>query len=61
MLLDKAGIKYDDYDAYENQELAKKLYVSTAPTLLVPKGDGNFSVYANVSEIKGWIEGKNEW
>jgi ribonucleoside-triphosphate reductase len=61
MLLDKAGIKYDDYDAYENQELAKKLCVSSAPTLLVPKGDGNFSVYANVSEIKGWIEGKNEW
>ena len=55
MLLDKAGLDYEAIDAEENKELTIRFGITKAPTLLVPNGEG-FDVYANVSEIKGYIE-----
>jgi ribonucleoside-triphosphate reductase len=57
MLLDKARIKYTVIDAEEEPELAQKLGVQKAPTLLVPTKSG-VKVYDNASEIKRFIEGK---
>ena len=57
MLLDKARIKYTVIDAEDNAELAQKLGVQKAPTLLVPT-KGGIKVYDNASEIKRFIEGK---
>ena len=57
MLLDKAKIKYEVVDAEENPELATKLGVKKAPTLLVPTKQG-VEVYDNASEIRRYIEGR---
>lgn len=57
-LLADANIQVTIYDAYENQELAKKLGIFKAPTLLVPQVDGTYKTYGNVSLIKGWIESR---
>lgn len=57
-LLADANIQVTIYDAYENQELAKKLGIFKAPTLLVPQVDGTYKTYDNVSLIKGWIESR---
>ena len=59
MLLDKAGIKYNNVLAEENVELAKKFGVRKAPTLFVPNGDG-YDIYDNASLIKGWIESRKD-
>ena len=60
MLLEKAGIQYQNIDAEENIELARKFKVRKAPTLFVPKGDGEYDVYDNASLIKGWIESRKD-
>ncbi len=57
-LLADAHIDVTIYDAYENQELANKLGILKAPTLLVPQDDGSYKVYDNASLIKGWIESR---
>ena len=56
MLLDKANIKYIPIDAEEQKELTKKFAIRKAPTLLVPKQDGTYETYDNVSLIKKYIE-----
>ncbi len=56
MLLDKAAIKYVTIDAEEQKELTKKFAIRKAPTLLVPKQDGTYETYDNVSLIKKYIE-----
>ncbi len=53
-LLDRAGIPYTPVDATEQPDLAARLGVRQAPTLVV-NGDGEAEKYRGVSEIKGWI------
>lgn len=55
MLLDKAGIKYENIDAASNKELTMSFGITKAPTMLVPDGD-SFDVYDNASQISGWIK-----
>ena len=59
MLLEKAGIKYNNIDAEENIDLTRKFGVRKAPTLFVPNGDG-YDMYDNASLIKGWIESRKD-
>ena len=54
-LLDKAGISVNEIMAYENEDLAIKLGVRQAPTL-VAVVDGAAEKYSGVSEIKKFIE-----
>ena len=54
-LLDKAGISVNEIMAYENEDLAIKLGVRQAPTL-VAVVDGATEKYSGVSEIKKFIE-----
>ncbi|MBE6771881.1 MAG: ribonucleoside triphosphate reductase [Ruminococcaceae bacterium] len=54
-LLDKAGISVEEIMAYENEDLAVKLGVRQAPTLVVVSG-GETVKYAGVAEIKKFIE-----
>ncbi len=53
--LAKAGIAVNEVMAYENQDLAVKLGVKQAPTLVVVSG-GAFDKFAGVSEIKKFID-----
>ena len=55
MLLDKAGIPYQNIDAVSNKDLTESFGIKQAPTLIVPEGDG-FKTYENASLIKGFIE-----
>ena len=55
MLLDKAGIPYQNIDAVSNKELTESFGIKQAPTLIVPEGNG-FKTYENASLIKGFIE-----
>lgn len=57
MLLDKAGIKYKQIDAYENKELTNEFKVKKAPTMFVPNNNDSYDVFDNVSDIKKYIEG----
>ena len=57
MLLDKAGIKYKQIDAYENKELTNEFKVKKAPTMFVPNKNDSYDVFDNVSDIKKYIEG----
>jgi len=57
MLLDKAGVEYEALLANENAELATKLEIKQAPTLVVIAGD-MYDKYVGVSEIKKYIENK---
>ncbi len=54
-LLDKAGISVNEIMAYENEDLAIKLGVRQAPTL-VAVVDGVAEKYSGVAEIKKFIE-----
>ncbi len=54
-LLDKAGISVNEIMAYENEDLAIKLGVRQAPTL-VAVADGAAEKYSGVAEIKKFIE-----
>ena len=54
-LLDKASISVNEVMAYENEDLAIKLGVRQAPTLVVVN-DGAFEKYSGVAEIKKFIE-----
>ncbi|MBQ2694656.1 MAG: ribonucleoside triphosphate reductase, partial [Clostridia bacterium] len=54
-LLGKAGIEVQELMAYENEELAMKLGVRQAPTLVVVSG-GEAENYAGVAEIKKFID-----
>ena len=54
-LLNTAKVAYKELDAYENAELAKKLGISEAPTLLVPNSN-TYDVFNNPSDIKKYIE-----
>ena len=56
MLLAKAGIEVEVYDATENTELAKKYGVTKAPTMFVQQ-KGETLKLENVSDIKKYIEG----
>ncbi len=53
--LDKAGIAVQEIMAYENEELAIKLGVRQAPTLVVVS-NGEAEKYSGVAEIKKFIE-----
>lgn len=55
-MLAKANIEYKNIDAEDNKDLSIKFNIKQAPTLLVPKEDGNFDVYDNPSAIKAFIE-----
>ncbi|MBR6787287.1 MAG: ribonucleoside triphosphate reductase, partial [Clostridia bacterium] len=55
MLLDKAGISYEKIDAEEHAGLTREYGVQQAPTLAVISG-GQTTLYANASNIKGFIE-----
>ncbi|MBQ2393855.1 MAG: hypothetical protein II303_06755 [Alistipes sp.] len=54
-LLDKAGISVQEIMAYENEDLAIKLGVRQAPTL-VAVSNGAAEKYSGVAEIKKFIE-----
>ena len=58
-LLDKAGISVNEILAYENEDLAIKLNVRQAPTLVVVSG-GEFEKFAGVAEIKKFIEASKD-
>jgi ribonucleoside-triphosphate reductase len=53
-LLDKAGVAYDKLLADENAELATKLGIKQAPTLVISDG-ANVTKYAGVSDIKKFL------
>jgi len=55
MLLDKAGIPYEKIDAEEHAGLTREYGVQQAPTLAVIS-NGQTVLYANASNIKGFIE-----
>ena len=57
LLLDKAGVSYEVLLASENVDLANKLEVKQAPTLITLAGD-MYNKYVGVSEIKKYIESK---
>ncbi len=54
-VLDKAGVSYEKLLANENAELATKLGVKQAPTLVIIK-DGEASKYHGVSDIKKLLQ-----
>ena len=54
-LLEKAGIAYENIYANENEDMAKAYDIVTAPTLVVPDGDG-VKRLKGVSEIRKYIE-----
>ncbi len=54
-LLEKAGIAYENIYANENEDMAKAYDIVTAPTLVVPEGDGVRRL-KGVSEIRKYIE-----
>ena len=56
--LAKAGIAVNEVMAYENQDLAVKLGIKQAPTLVVVSG-GAFEKYAGVADIKKFIDSAN--
>ena len=53
--LSKAGIVVNEVMAYENQDLAVKLGIKQAPTLVAVAG-GEFEKYAGVADIKKFID-----
>ena len=55
MFLDKAKIKYTTVIATENKELAIKLDIKQAPTLVVINGD-SIEKIVNVSNIRAFAE-----
>jgi ribonucleoside-triphosphate reductase len=54
-MLEDAGIAYEKIDADEAPELVAQFGIRQAPTLVVIK-DGQATVYANASNIVGFIE-----
>ena len=50
-----SGIDYMVVDAEQNPELAMKYSIMQAPTLVVTK-DGEYKKYANLSNIKGFVD-----
>ncbi len=54
-LLEKAGVAYEKLYVNENEELARKLELKQAPTLVVMKGD-DATKYAGVPAIKKFLE-----
>ena len=54
-LLEKAGIAYENIYANENEDMAVAYDIVTAPTLVVPEGDGVRRL-KGVSEIRKYIE-----
>ncbi len=58
-ILDAAGVKYTVVDAEENKDLAIKMGVKKAPTLLVPDGE-TYVRYDNASEINRFVEGRKQ-
>ena len=54
-VLDKAGVSYEKLLANENAELATKLGVKQAPTLVIVK-DGGVAKYHGVSDIKKLVQ-----
>ncbi len=55
MLLDKAGIAYEKLMANDHADLVAEYEIKQAPTLVVFKG-GIATKYANLSNIKGYVE-----
>ncbi len=55
VLLEKAGIAYENIYANENEDMAKAYDIVTAPTLVVPDGD-EVKRFKGVSEIRKYIE-----
>ena len=53
--LDDAGIVYDKLFAEENADLATKLEIKQAPTLVIVKGDSVEKI-VNVSNIRKFAE-----
>ena len=58
-LLTKAGISFEKIFVEDNQELATKLQLRQAPTLVEVKG-GEVTKYENVVPIKNYIQGKTK-
>jgi len=59
MLLNDAGVDYEVVYADEDEgaKLATEYNITSAPTLIVPSGDGA-KLYGNVSNIRGYINDK---
>ena len=57
-LLDRAGIQYTALNADAEKELVGRFGVRQAPTLVLVHGD-TFEKYKGVSDIKGWLMGRN--
>ena len=54
-LLDKAGVSYEKLYVNENEEMAKKLELRQAPTLVIMNGE-NATKFAGVPAIKKYLE-----
>ena len=55
IMLDKAGVPYENIDANENAELTKEMGVMSAPTLAVMRGS-DVRLIQNASNIKAFTE-----
>jgi len=55
MMLDKAGVTYENIDANENADMTKEFGVMSAPTLAVVRGD-EVTLIQNASNIKAFTE-----
>ena len=55
--LDEAKVKYKYVDAEDKADLAKEFDITAAPTLVVTK-KGNTEKFANLSNIRKFIEEK---
>ena len=55
IMLDKAGVPYENVDANENAEMTKEYGVMSAPTLAVVRGD-DVRLIQNASNIKAFTE-----
>ncbi|MBQ9195642.1 MAG: ribonucleoside triphosphate reductase [Clostridia bacterium] len=55
IMLDKAGVPYENIDANENADLTKEFGVMSAPTLAVVRGD-DVRLIQNASNIKAFTE-----
>ncbi len=55
-LFDKNGVNYTVVDCYENRSLVGAYGITGAPTLVVPTENGEFEIYRNESEIRGFFD-----
>ena len=55
MFLEKAGIAYQAYDCFENQDLVAEYGITQSPTLVVVS-NGKMTKFDDISAIRKYIE-----